>query len=67
MSQSEDWLSLSDFPFPVQLGRVLTLKDVPSTLWSLVEVIAQHANQKAKKEKKKAKISSEFVLFITAY
>lgn len=39
--------SLSDFPFPVQLRRVLTLKDVPSTLRSLVEVIAQHANQKA--------------------
>lgn len=46
--------SLSDFPFPVLLQRVLTLKDVPSTLRSLVEVIAQHTNQKAKlKERKK--------------
>lgn len=34
--------------------RVLTLKDVPSTLArSLVEVIAQHTNQKAKLKKRK--------------
>lgn len=34
--------------------RVLTLKDVPSTLRSLVEVIAQHTNQKARlKERRK--------------
>lgn len=50
--------------------RVLTLKDVPSTLRSLVEVIAQHTNQKAKlKERKKEKKKgtySEFLLFITS-
>lgn len=42
-----------------------------STLWSLVEVIAQRTNQKAKskkkrEEKKKKKKSPEFLLFITS-
>lgn len=35
--------------------KVLTLKDVPSTLRSLVEVIAQHTNQNAKFKKKNHK------------
>lgn len=40
--------SLSDPHFLYSSESTLTLKDVPSTLQSLVAVIAQHASQKAK-------------------
>lgn len=45
--------------------RVLTLKDVPSTLArSLVEVIAQHTNQKAKLKKRKQQQQKLWVFIV---